>query len=490
MHPFEKKRISKLPKVPSLLNDLSKVSFEPSREKTVLPEVASFFPHLKKAVAQKLSQKQALDSPLKIGVLFSGGPAPGGHNVIAGIISSFPSLTLVGFLGGALGLLEERYQILDPKLIFSQYLNTGGFDLLGSGRTKIETLEQQEKACQVVAKLKLDGLVIIGGDDSNTNAAVLSNLFIERGMKTVVVGVPKTIDGDLRADELLVPFGFDTACKIYSEMIGNIARDAKSSKKYYHVIKLMGRSASHIALECALTTKPNLTFIGEEKKSLREIVEEIVSLVQRRKKLGKSYGVILVPEGLLEFIPEVKALILLLNDQKELKEEEKKLFSSLPEKIQKQLLLDRDPHGNVRLSQIDTQDLLVQMAMEKLQDPKISFQSHFLGYEGRCGYPTLFDASYCFSLGKIAALAIRDQKTACLASIENLDEKIEDWRPSLIPLVSLMHLEKRSGQMKPVIRKALVDLKGKDFQQFASLRKSLEEEDLYEYPGPIQFCDE
>ena len=379
------------------------------------------------------------------------------------------------------------------------FRNTGGFDLLGSGRTKIETEEQLAAATRVCQELKLDGLVIVGGDDSNTNAAVLAEYLLAKGCKTRVIGLPKTIDGDLQAEHVPISFGFDTACKTYSELIGNIAKDAVSSLKYTHFIKLMGRSASHIALECALSTHPNLTLIGEEEKGLSQVVDEIVSVIERRSKKGKEYGAILIPEGLIEFIPEMKRLISALNQIAEkdervilkLEKEDKEVFETLPQEIQKQLLLDRDPHGNVLLSQVDTQVLLIDLVAKRLKERgfmgKFSPQAHFLGYEGRAAYPSNFDATYCLALGMAAVFAIRDGLTGVLCGIPNLKEKVDLWQIWAVPLVSLMALEKRKGKEKPVIAKTVVDLKGKAFARFSRDRKRWEEEDAYLSPGPIQF---
>lgn len=397
-------------------------------------------------------KKLAKGTPLKVGVLLSGGPAAGGHNVIAGLFDGIkeihPDSELVGFLGGFSGVLENRRKSLTKKEI-DPFRNMGGFDLLGSGRTKVETPEQ----IQVVkANMKgLDTLIVIGGDDSNTNAAIL----VEEGLR--VIGIPKTIDGDLRSADIEMSFGFDSACKTYSELIGNICRDALSSRKYYHVIKLMGRSASHIALECALQTKPNLVLIGEEKRKLGEIVDEIVDLIRRRKAAGKEYGVILVPEGLIEFVPEIKELI-----------EQPKV----------------DSHGNITVSQIATEQLLISLVKKKID---FTAQDHFFGYEGRCCFPSNFDANYGYSLGKLAAEAARDQLSGVIAAIKHLAKPVEHWEPKLVPIASLMHEEMRNGKRKRVIAKALVDLKGPLYQAYLKQKKSWEIDDHYCYPGPIQF---
>jgi pyrophosphate--fructose-6-phosphate 1-phosphotransferase len=384
------------------------------------------------------------------------------------------------------------------------YLNQGGFDLIGTGRTKIEKEEDLASSLKSCKEGDLDGLVIIGGDDSNTNAAILAEYFLQHGCKTQVIGVPKTIDGDLRSKDVEISFGFDTACKTYAELIGNIARDALSAKKYYHFIKLMGRSASHITLECALATHPNLALIGEEKKSLDSIVRDIADLICKRAEAGKEYGIVLIPEGLIEFIPEMQALIRSINKGiakepanpeaalEHLSEEEKGLLAKLGDAIQKQLLLDRDPHGNVQLSQIDTELLLIDLVKNELKlrssyKGKFAAHGHFFGYEGRSAFPSNFDANYAYSLGLLAAIGVRDQASGSICAIQNLKQAPNHWTCKLVPIVQMMHLEIRSGKEKPVIQKAQVDLKGACFQSYANLRRSLEIEDDYRYPGPIQF---
>lgn len=492
--------------IPSDLSSLDQIFMEPqegvSKKRSDLQEI---FPMTSNRSSFKLVRKSVPSSPLLVGVVFSGGQASGGHNVIAGLWDAVRAIDsssqLFGFLDGPSGIVEGKYRQLKDSDIDS-VRNMGGFDLLGSGRTKIETEDQILSAAKVCKELLLDGLVVIGGDDSNTNAAILAERFLKMGLKTQVIGVPKTIDGDLQSEDIEISFGFDSACKTYSEMIGNIARDAISAKKYYHFIKLMGRSASHITLECALATHPNLAFIGEEKKDLQTTIQEIADLICLRKEAGKEYGVILIPEGLIEFIPEMRELILELNqiaaknlseDAKEnLSEKNRILFETLPEKIQSQLLLDRDPHGNVALSQIETESLLIESVKKELKkrsgyQGKFTPVPHFFGYEGRACFPSNFDANYCYALGRLAALGIRDKASGCICAIEHLTKKAEDWKCKLVPIVHLIHMEERKGVQKPVIRKALVDLKGKAFSQFSKMRNSWKLEDDYQFPGPIQF---
>jgi len=452
--------------------------------------------------------------PLKVGVVFSGGQASGGHNVIAGLFEALTSLCsqskLLGFLGGPSGIIENKeMEITHEKLAL--YRNQGGFDLIGSGRTKIETEEQLTASLKTMQAHNLDGLIIIGGDDSNTNAAILAEYFLNHDCKTAVIGVPKTIDGDLKNAFVATSFGFHTATMTYAEMIGNIARDCLSAKKYTHFIKLMGRSASHITLECALATHPNITLIGEEvaaqNKTLSQITEEIADVVMQRAEKGKNYGIVLVPEGLIEFIPEMKQLIQELNAvaekegelkvemvKEKLSSEAKHCFEALPEEIQKQFLLDRDPHGNVQVSLIETEKLLIstvkkELAKRKFQG-KFSTQHHFFGYEGRAGFPSNFDAHYCYALGYTAALLVDEKLTGYMSCIGNLFGPIQNWTISGLPITMLLNMEMRKGKEKPVIQKALVDLEGKAFAFFKGNRKAWAEEDHYRYPGPIQFFGE
>ena len=460
----------------------------------------------------------------RVGVILSGGQAPGGHNVIAGIFDALKnanaSSTLWGFLGGPSGLLEDDKIEITPSYV-DQYRNTGGFDMIGSGRTKIETDEQFATALAVCKKNDLDAVVVIGGDDSNTNAALLAEYFLNNECKTQVIGVPKTIDGDLKNDRIETSFGFDTATKTYSELIGNIERDANSAKKYWHFIKLMGRSASHIALECALQTRPNICIIGEEvaekQQTLGQIVDSIVDIVVKRSENGENFGVALVPEGLIEFIPEVGHLISEVNDilaenekyfstlntfedqsewvNQKLSRDASYVFSSLPNDIQRQLLMDRDPHGNVQVSRIETEKLLIEMVSDRLSElktkeqyqGKFSTQAHFFGYEGRCAFPSNFDSDYCYSLGYAAFLLIANGVTGYISSIGNLSEPAAQWSAGGVPLTMMMNMEQRHGKLKPVIRKALVELDGTPFRTFAAHRKEWAIKTSYAFPGAIQY---
>jgi len=461
---------------------------------------------------------------LRVGVILSGGQAPGGHNVIAGIYDGLKKgnkdSKLFGFLGGPSGLVDAQYVEIKDKFM-DEYRNTGGFDIIGSGRTKIETPEQIAASMDTAKKLKLDAIVIIGGDDSNTNAALLAEHFVSAGMSTQVIGVPKTIDGDLKNDMIETSFGFDTACKTYSELIGNIERDANSAKKYWHFIKLMGRSASHIALECALETQPNACLISEEieekKMTLRQITEYVANIVAKRAEKGDNFGVILIPEGLVEFVPEMKILIAELNDLmatkaaefnklagfeqqagwlvKNLSKVSQDAFITLPQNIAKQFLMDRDPHGNVQVSRIETEQLLISMVDEKLKSMKkagtysgkFSALGHFFGYEGRCAFPSNFDADYCYSLGFAAFVLIAEGLTGYLSSVRNLTAPAKDWIAGGVPLTMMMNMEQRHGSMKPVIRKALVELDGKPFKEFVKNRDEWAVTTSFTYPGAIQY---
>ena len=466
----------------------------------------------------KSSDKEVIN----VGVILSGGQAPGGHNVISGLFDGLKSLNkanrLYGFLMGPGGLVDHNYMELTGDII-DQYRNTGGFDIIGSGRTKLETVDQFEKGLEIIKELNIRAIVIIGGDDSNTNACVLAEYYKAKGAGVQVIGCPKTIDGDLKNDWIETSFGFDTACKVYSEVIGNFQRDTNSAKKYWHFMKLMGRSASHIALECALQTQPNYCIISEEveanNKSLNDIVAEIAQVVADRAADGNNFGSVLIPEGLIEFIPAMKKLIAELNDMlakfpeikdmepdaqhqfvvNQLNPENAETFSSLPLEVARQLSLDRDPHGNVQVSLIETEKLLSEMVAKKLADMKeegkfvgkFAAQHHFFGYEGRCADPSNFDADYCYALGYNAAQLVKCGATGYMSSIRNLSKPSIQWIAGGIPITMMMNIERRHGEDKPVIRKALVDLNGKPFQEFAKNRAKWAKETCYVYPGPIQY---
>ena len=461
---------------------------------------------------------------LKVGVILSGGQAPGGHNVIAGLFDGLKKgnarSKLYGFIGGPSGLTDNKTLEITSEII-DKYRNTGGFDMIGSGRTKIESEEQFAASLETARKLALDALVIIGGDDSNTNAALLAEYFLENNSFVQVIGCPKTIDGDLKNELIETSFGFDSACKTYSELIGNIERDANSAKKYWHFIKLMGRAASHIALECALQTQPNICLISEEVEeknlSLMHLVEGICDSIRKRAENKENFGVILIPEGLIEFIPEMKQIIKELNDvmsingnefskissfadqlswlEKELSAGSYRLLQSLPREIALQFLMDRDPHGNVQVSRIDTEKLLMGMVENRLAEMKkdgiykgkFSPLAHFFGYEGRCAFPSNFDADYCYSLGYSAFALIALDLTGYISSIRNLSEGAGKWIAGGVPLTMMMNLEQRHGSKKPVIKKALVELKGKPFKTFEEQRDKWAVKTMYHYPGAIQY---
>jgi pyrophosphate--fructose-6-phosphate 1-phosphotransferase len=479
-------------------------------------------------------------SKVNVGVVLSGGQAPGGHNVIAGIFDGIKGIigssVLYGFLGGPSGLVDGKYIEIDHSLM-SRYRNTGGFDIIQSGRTKLESTEQFDKCIEVAKKLDLDAIIIIGGDDSNTNAAVLAEYFAAKKNRCVVIGCPKTIDGDLKNEHIEVSFGFDTAVKTYSELIGNIERDANSAQKYWHFIKLMGRSASHIGLEAALQTHPNICLISEEikekKMTLEQVVNSMTDVILSRSANKKNFGVALIPEGLIEFIPEFKILISELNDalahhEAEIKELIQKdieihakehgdaeikeagkaadmvevacrhiseasahLLKNLPEDIQLQLMMDRDPHGNVQVSLVETEKLLIEMVTKELElrnfKGKFATQNHFFGYEGRCAAPSNFDADYCYSLGYAASVLVLRRKNGYMTSIRNLTAGSENWVAGGIPITMMMNIERRHGKDKPVIQKALVDLNGKPFKYFAEHRNEWAKGEEYLYPGPIQY---
>ena len=476
-------------------------------------------PKLTFEAAQAGEQGQAVN----VGVILSGGQAPGGHNVIAGLFDGIkrihPDSRLYGFLMGPEGLIKHDYKELTAELI-DEYRNTGGFDIIGSGRTKLEEKEQFDKGLEILKKLDIRALVIIGGDDSNTNAAVLAEYYKSIGAPVQVIGCPKTIDGDLKNEQIETSFGFDTATKVYAEVIGNVQRDCFSARKYWHFIKLMGRSASHIALECALQVQPNVAIISEEVEAknltLDDVVTSIAEVVAQRAAKGWNFGTVLIPEGLIEFIPAIKSLIAELNDFlahheaefravatdeqrafiiSKLSAANSKLYASLPSSVARQLTLDRDPHGNVQVSLIETEKLLAQMVGSKLAEwkeegrysGKFASLTHFFGYEGRCSMPSNFDADYCYALGRTAACLIASGVTGYMSSVQNLTAPAHEWIAGGIPTTMMMNMERRHGEMKPVIQKALVDLKGKPFAYFAAHREEWAATTSFVYPGPIQF---
>jgi pyrophosphate--fructose-6-phosphate 1-phosphotransferase len=471
------------------------------------------------------SGSKPLESPaLKVGVILSGGQAPGGHNVIAGLFDGLKAMNknsqLFGFLGGPSGLVDGKYIELTAALI-EEYRNTGGFDIIGSGRTKLDEQSQFDKSLKNCKKLGITAIVIIGGDDSNTNACVLAEYYKSINAGVQVIGCPKTIDGDLKNEMIETSFGFDTACKIYSELIGNLERDALSAKKYWHFIKLMGRSASHITLECVLQTHPNYAIISEEvqekRLTMNQIVEDIARVIKTRSDNDEDFGICLVPEGLIEFVPELNKLISEINDlmaekaaafnsletddekfqfiNSHISADSTKAFNSLPKDIQVQLLMDRDPHGNVMVSRIETEKLLIEMVEEKLKEwmaegkfkGKFTALANFFGYEGRCAAPSNFDANYTYTLGYVAAIIIESGKTGYMASVRNLTAPAEQWIAGGVPITMMMNLEKRNGHMKPVIQKALVKLNSKPFKEFAKNRAEWSIKTSYVFPGPIQY---
>lgn len=532
LSPLQAERLKYEPKLPGSLtagvNKIELVQGENTQAVRDAEQIQELFKNTygKPTVTFK-SVDSAKTSELKnVGVILSGGQAPGGHNVIAGLYDALKQANsqnkLYGFLGGPAGIIDSKYIEFSDELI-DEYRNTGGFDIIGSGRTKLETQEQFEKSLETCKKLNISAVVIIGGDDSNTNAALLAEWFVENNTGIQVIGCPKTIDGDLKNDQIEISFGFDTATKTYGELIGNIQRDANSAKKYWHFIKIMGRSASHVALEAALQTQPNITLISEEveekKMSLDQIINYMADIISRRAVKGKNFGIAIIPEGLIEFVPEMKSLISNLNDlmgelendpdfnnatsshekfeivQNRLKDENTKVFASLPALIKAQLLMDRDPHGNVQVSRIETEKLLIEMLKTKLDKMKsqgeyvgkFSEQAHFFGYEGRCAFPSNFDADYCYSLGYNAFALINFGLTGYLSSIKNLTQTADKWTAGGVPITMMMNMEKRHGEMKPVIQKALVELNGPVFKKLEQNREDWALNDQYKFPGAIQY---
>ena len=519
------------PKLPGMLrNGISEICVkvgEPTQSVADQEKIQALFPNTygKNEITFQKGQNTAPTKKQVVGVILSGGQAPGGHNVICGLYDALKATNkenvLYGFKGGPSGLLEDSYVIFDDEYI-GKFRNTGGFDIIGSGRTKLESEEQFAVVAEVCKKHGITAIVIIGGDDSNTNAAVLAEYFAAHNTGVQVIGCPKTIDGDLKNEDIECSFGFDTATKTYSEIIGNICRDSNSAKKYWHFVKVMGRSASHVALECALETRPNICLIGEEiaakKMSLAEITDYIADSVANRAAKGWNFGVAIIPEGIVEFVPEFSALIAEINEllagektdafnalpswqekyafiEKGLTKEAMAVFAILPEAIQQQLFLERDPHGNVQVSLIESEKLFSAMVKENLAkrkaagtyNGKFSTQHHFLGYEGRCAFPSNFDADYCYSLGYNAFMLIQYGYTGYLSKVSNLSKPADQWVAGGMPITKMMNIERRNGKDKPVIRKALVELEGKPFTFFAAHRDEWAVETCYVYPGAIQY---
>ena len=516
-------RASYQPKLPKGLQGSVKVKEgEPTQSVDNQEEIKKLFPNTYgMPLVEFVPGEGANTARMNVGVILSGGQAPGGHNVITGLFDAVKKLNpenrLFGFILGPGGLVDHDYMELTSEII-DEYRNTGGFDMIGSGRTKLEKVEQFEKGLEIIRELDIKAVVIIGGDDSNTNACVLAEYYAAKNYGVQVIGCPKTIDGDLKNDQIETSFGFDTACKTYSELIGNIERDCNSARKYWHFIKLMGRSASHIALECALQCQPNICLISEEVEaknlSLDDVVEYIAKAVAERAADGNNFGTVIIPEGLIEFIPAIKKLIAELNDvlampeaqnlgrseqidfvKQHISDDNLAVFNSLPTSVARQLALDRDPHGNVQVSLIETEKLLSNMVAAKLDKwkkagkyvGKFAAQHHFFGYEGRCAAPSNFDADYCYALGTSAAQLIANGKTGYMAIVKNTTAPADEWVAGGVPITMMMNMERRNGEMKPVIRKALVELDGNPFKAFAAVRDKWAKETSYVYPGPIQY---
>lgn len=522
---LESLRQSYQPKHPSSLQG-SPIAVRTEPPAAVDPGIKRFLPATfdLPAVAFSGGGQASSGSRLRVGVVLSGGPAPGGHNAIAGLFDALkkihPESSLFGFRNGPSGILSNSGREIDGPLI-DGYRNSGGFDIIGTGRTKLTSRENFETVLETAKARELDGLVVIGGDDSNTNACMLAEFAIQAGSPLKVIGVPKTIDGDLKGAQIETSFGFDTACKLYSELIGNIHRDVLSARKYWHFIKLMGRSASHIALECALQTQPTLAFISEEigqrKLALHDIVNQIANAISLRSSQGENFGTVIIPEGLIEFIPEIRVLISELNEVLAARMQDFEaletlphkrefvaghlpaasagLYRHLPREIANQLFMDRDPHGNVQVARIDTERLLIELVEHRLTELKkdglykggFTPLNHYFGYEGRCSAPSNFDADYTYSLGLAAAMLLREGVTGCIVSIRNLARPAEEWEAGGTPLSRMMHLERRHGEDTPVIRKALVDLDGPVFGRFAKVRDSWVGKTDFRFPGPIQY---
>jgi len=531
LSPLQIERYKYIPKLPGMLrNGINDICVKEGKETSSVADqekIKALFPNTygKKEIVFEKGKNTSPAKKQVVGVILSGGQAPGGHNVVAGLFDALKATNkenvLLGFKGGPSGLLEDKFVEITADFM-DQYRNTGGFDIIGSGRTKLETEEQFKVAAEVCKKHGVTAIVIIGGDDSNTNAAVLAEFFAANKTGVQVIGCPKTIDGDLKNEDIDCSFGFDTATKTYSELIGNIERDANSAKKYWHFIKVMGRSASHVALECALETQPNICLIGEEvaakKMSLQDITKQIADSVCYRASKGNNFGVAIIPEGIVEFVPEFKVLIAEINEllagkkteefnalpswkdkyafiEKGLTKESMKVFALLPESIQKQLFLERDPHGNVQVSLIESEKLFGELVKNELAKRKNSgeftgkfgTQFHFFGYEGRCAFPSNFDADYCYSLGYNAFMLIQYGYTGYLSKVSNLAAPAEKWVAGGMPITKMMNIERRNGEDKPVIRKALVELDGKPFKYFASHRDEWSKETCFVFPGAIQY---
>ena len=525
--PLQKARYQYSPKLPGMLrNGISEICVkEGNATQSVADQekIAALFLNTygEKEITFEKGENTSAAKKQVVGVILSGGQAPGGHNVICGLYDALKATSkenvLYGFKNGPIGLLEDNYVEFDDAYI-DAYRNTGGFDIIGSGRTKLETEEQFAVAAKVCEKHGITAIVIIGGDDSNTNAAVLAEYFAAHNTGVQVIGCPKTIDGDLKNEDIECSFGFDTATKTYSELIGNIERDANSAKKYWHFVKVMGRSASHVALECALETQPNICLISEEvaakKQSLSEIADYIADAVEKRSANGNNFGVAIIPEGVVEFVPEFKALIAEINEllagnkteefnalgsweekyafiEKGLTAESMAVFAILPQTIQQQLFLERDPHGNVQVSLIESEKLFSALVKDKLAERgftgKFNALHHFFGYEGRCAFPSNFDADYCYSLGYNAFMLIQYGYNGYLSKVSNLSKPAEEWVAGGMPITKMMNIERRNGEDKPVIKKALVELDGKPFKYFEANRDTWAVETAYTYPGAIQY---
>ena len=531
LSPLQKARYEYSPKLPGMLrNGIADICVKEGAETQSVADqekIKALFPNTygKKEITFEKGQNTSEAKKQVVGVILSGGQAPGGHNVVCGLYDALKATNkdnvLIGFKGGPSGLIEDNFIVLEDEYV-DQFRNTGGFDIIGSGRTKLETQEQFAIAAEVCKKHGVTAIVIIGGDDSNTNAGILAEYMAANNTGVQVIGCPKTIDGDLKNEDIEISFGFDTACKTYSEMIGNIERDANSSKKYWHFIKVMGRAASHVALECGLQTQPNITLISEEvaakKQSLSEITNYIADIVEVRGNKGLNYGVAIIPEGVVEFVPEFSALIQEINEllagakadafnalpswaakyefiQNGLSKEAMEVFAILPEAIQQQLFLDRDPHGNVQVSLIESEKLFSAMVAAELKarkaagsyKGKFTAMHHFMGYEGRCAFPSNFDADYCYSLGYNAFMLIQYGYTGYLSKVSNLSAPAVEWVAGGMPITKMMNIERRHGEDKPVIKKALVELDGAPFKYFEAHRAEWAENTCFRYPGAIQY---